>query len=57
MIKLSDEREKELDLVFLFDIVRIGRDNWIQNKWNLVQLKKLFKTQSNVDELQLGEAP
>ena len=50
MIKLSDEREKELDLVFLFDIVRIGRDNWIQNKWNLVQLKKLFKTQSNVDE-------
>jgi len=50
MIKLSDEREEELDLVFLFDIVRIGRDNWIQNKWNLVQLKKLFKTQSNVDE-------
>ena len=50
MIKLSDEREKELDLVFLFDIVRIGRDNWIQNKWNLVQLKKLFKTQSNVNE-------
>ena len=50
MIKLSDEREEELDLVFLFDIVRIGRDNWIQNKWNLVQLKKLFKTQSNLDE-------
>ena len=50
MIQLSDEREEELDLVFLFDIVRIGRDNWIQNKWNLVQLKKLFKTQSNVDE-------
>ena len=50
MIKLSDEREEELDLVFLFDIVRIGRDNWIQNKWNLVQLKKLFTTQSNVDE-------
>lgn len=50
MIQLSDEREDELDLVFLFDIVRIGRDNWIQNKWNLVQLKKLFKTQSNVDE-------
>ena len=50
MIQLSDEREEELDLVFLFDIVRIGRDNWIQNKWNLVQLKKLFTTQSNVDE-------
>ena len=50
MIQLSDEREEELDLVFLFDIIRIGRENWIQNKWNLVQLKKLFNTQSSVDE-------
>ncbi len=50
MIQLSDEREEELDLVFLFDIIRIGRENWIQNKWNLAQLKKLFNTQSNVDE-------
>ena len=45
-----DEREEELDLVFLFDIIRIGRENWIQNKWNLAQLKKLFNTQSSVDE-------
>ncbi len=50
MIQLSDEREEELDLVFLFDIIRIGRENWIQNKWNLTQLKKLFNTQSSVDE-------
>lgn len=50
MIKLSDQREKELDLVFLFDVIRIGRENWIQNEWNLVQLKKLFTIQSNVDE-------
>ncbi len=50
MIKLSDQREKELDLVFLFDIIRIGRENWIQNEWNLVQLKKLFNIQSNVDK-------
>jgi len=50
MIQLSDEREEELDLVFLFDIIRIGRENWIQNKWNLAQLKKLFNTQSRVDE-------
>ena len=50
MIQLSDEREEELDLVFLFDIIRIGRENWIQNKWNLAQLKKLFNTQSSVDE-------
>ena len=50
MIQLSDEREEELDLVFLFDIIRIGRENWIQNKWNLAQLKKLFNTKSSVDE-------
>lgn len=50
MIKLSDQREKELDLVFLFDIIRIGRENWIQNEWNLVQLKKLFNIQSNLDK-------
>jgi len=50
MIQLSDEREEELYLVFLFDIIRIGRENWIQNKWNLTQLKKLFNIQSSVDE-------
>ena len=48
MIKMTDERENELNLVFLFDIIRIGRDNWIQNKWNLKELKKLFEQQSNV---------
>ena len=48
MIKMTDERENELNLVFIFDIIRIGRDNWIQNKWNLKELKKLFEQQSNV---------
>ena len=48
MIKMTDERENELNLVFLFDIIRIGRDNWIQNKWNLKEFKKLFEQQSNV---------
>lgn len=47
MIKMTDERENELNLVFLFDIIRIGRDNWIQNKWNLKEFKKLFEQQSN----------
>lgn len=42
MIKMTDERENELNLVFLFDIIRIGRDNWIQNKWNLKEFKKTF---------------
>lgn len=48
MIKMTDERENELNLVFIFDIIRIGRDNWIQNKWNLKEFKKLFEQQSNV---------
>ncbi|MDB3927454.1 alpha-glucosidase [Flavobacteriaceae bacterium] len=48
MIKMTDERENELNLVFLFDIIRIGRDNWIQNKWTLNEFKKLFEQQSNV---------
>ena len=48
MIKMTDERENELNLVFLFDIIRIGRDNWIQNKWTLKEFKKLFEQQSNV---------
>jgi oligo-1,6-glucosidase len=48
MIKMTDERENELNLVFLFDIIRIGRDNWIQNKWTLEEFKKLFEQQSNV---------
>jgi len=48
MIKMTDERENELNLVFLFDIIRIGRDNWIQNKWNLKEFKKLFEQQSNL---------
>lgn len=46
MKRMSDEREKELDLVFLFDIIRIGRDDWFQSDWTLPQLKKLFEIQS-----------
>jgi oligo-1,6-glucosidase len=49
MMRMSDEREKELDLVFLFDIVRIGREDWYQKSWTLPQLKKLFEIQSNTD--------
>ena len=49
MMKITDERECELSLVFLFDIIRIGRDNWIQNDWNITDLKKLFDVQSSTD--------
>ncbi len=50
MLKMTDEREKELDLVFIFDIIRIGRDNWIQNHWSLKKFKKLFSDQSKIDK-------
>ena len=50
MLKMTDEREKELDLVFIFDIIRIGRDNWIQNQWSLKKFKKLFSNQSKIDK-------
>ena len=49
MLRISDETARELDLVFLFDIIRIGRDDWIQNEWTLPQLKKLFTLQSTTD--------
>ena len=49
MMIISDERQQELDLVLLFDIIRIGRDDWYQGEWKLTQLKKLFKIQSNTD--------
>ncbi len=39
---LIDERRGELDLIFQFDISRIGRDNWRQNPWTLPEWKALF---------------
>jgi len=48
-LRLTDERRKELDLAFLFDIVRIGRDNWRQVGWTLPQLKGLFTVQTAGD--------
>ncbi|MEP6713275.1 MAG: alpha-glucosidase [Ferruginibacter sp.] len=47
---LTDERRKEIDLAFAFDVARIGRDNWYQNEWTLPQLKSLFTKQSNLDK-------
>ena len=46
---LTDERRKEIDEAFSFDVARIGRDNWRQNNWTLPELKKLFKIQSDLD--------
>ncbi|MFD2588337.1 alpha-glucosidase [Croceitalea marina] len=45
---MTDERRNELDMVFLFDIGRIGRENWRQNEWTLPQLKAMFNIQSEV---------
>lgn len=47
--RMTDERRNELDLVFLFDIGRIGRENWRQNEWTLPQLKNMFTMQSAMD--------
>lgn len=49
MLQMTDDRENELDLAFLFDIVRIGRDNWRQNTWTLPEFKAMFREQSNLD--------
>jgi oligo-1,6-glucosidase len=48
--QMTDERTHEINLAFLFDVARIGRDNWHQNDWTLPQLKSLFKTQSDLDQ-------
>ncbi len=46
---MTDERRGEIDLAFLFDVARIGRDNWIQNEWTLPEWKALFTMQSALD--------
>lgn len=48
-LRLTDERRKELDLAFLFDIVRIGRDGWRQLEWSLPDFKGLFAVQAATD--------
>ncbi len=48
-LRMTDERRQEIDLAFLFDIVRIGRDNWYQRDWTLPQLKGLFTMPSALD--------
>ncbi|WP_258102530.1 alpha-glucosidase [Marinoscillum sp. MHG1-6] len=47
--RMTDERRNEIDLAFLFDIARIGRDNWTQNEWKLNEWKALFTMQSALD--------
>ncbi len=48
-LRMTDERRKEIDLAFLFEVARVGRDNWRQNDWTLPQLKGLFTIQSALD--------
>jgi oligo-1,6-glucosidase len=47
---LTDERRKEINLAFAFDVARIGRNNWYQNEWTLPEFKKLFNIQSQQDQ-------
>lgn len=48
-MELTDERNDEINLAFWFDVARIGRDNWQQNDWTLLQFKKLINEQSNIN--------
>ena len=47
---LTDERRKEINLAFSFDVARVGRNNWYQNEWTLPEWKKLFAQQSDLDQ-------
>lgn len=47
---LTDERRKEINLAFSFDVARVGRNNWYQNKWTLPEWKKLFALQCDLDQ-------
>lgn len=47
--RLTDERRNEINLVFLFDVARIGREGWLQHDWALKELKGLFTMQSALD--------
>ncbi len=49
-LRLTDERRQELDLAFIFDIARIGRDNWRQTGWTLQEFKQLFTIQATSDQ-------
>lgn len=49
-LRLTDERRQELDLAFIFDIARIGRDNWRQTGWTLQEFKELFTIQATSDQ-------
>ncbi|RYD19692.1 MAG: alpha-glucosidase, partial [Lysobacteraceae bacterium] len=50
---LIDDRRGELDLIFQFDIARIGRDNWRLNPWTLVEWKALWDRAGGVTDRHL----
>ena len=39
---LVDERRNELNMIFNFDVVRLGRQGWRQNPWTLPELKAAY---------------
>ena len=50
---LIDERRGELNLIFQFDIARIGRDNWRLNPWTLTEWKALWDRAGGVTDRHL----
>jgi oligo-1,6-glucosidase len=50
---LIDDRRGELNLIFQFDVSRIGRDNWRQNPWTLTEWKPLWDRAGGVADRHL----
>jgi len=44
---LVDERRNELNMIFNFDVVRLGRQSWRQNPFTLPELKAIY---TNLDQ-------
>lgn len=40
---LTDYRQKELNMIFHFDLVRVDRDNWRKLDWTLSQLRQVYQ--------------
>lgn len=43
----TDSRRKELNMIFHFDLVRVGRDNWRETGWTLPELKSIVQDIDN----------
>ncbi len=49
----TDERRGELDIIFQFDVVRIGRQQWRQRPWQLSDVKTMWDPASSKNDRHL----